>query len=114
MNEYGYREITVEEKRAIGNRITDVRIKRGMRSMDVADRLGISKDAYSRIENGYSLPSLPHMYTLCFILDVSMDYLMFGEKDEYGYLAEIRVLLQGKPQQVIRKVIRILKAFLCD
>jgi DNA-binding XRE family transcriptional regulator len=65
----------------IGRRIKDVRQRRGITQMWLADKVGITKQAMYAIEAGKATPKAPHVARIARLLRVSSDYLL-GLKDE--------------------------------
>ena len=66
----------------IGQKISACRKKRGMSQEDLAERIGVSRQAVSRWETGESVPDVEKIKALCRIFEVSADYLLFDEKKE--------------------------------
>lgn len=58
-----------------------LRKKAGMSQEELADRLGVSRQAVSRWELGSTLPDAPNLLKLSDLFGVSVDYLL---RDEYG------------------------------
>ena len=94
---------------AIGQRIRDARVQKGYKSIDMAAALEISKDQYSRIENGRSTCSTQKLFLIAQYLDVTTDYLLFGDKPQ-GILSQITVLLGGKGDKELAMVKRVIEA----
>jgi len=65
----------------IGRRIKDVRQRRGITQMWLAEKTGITKQAMYAIEAGKAVPKAPHVAKIARLLRVSSDYLL-GLKDE--------------------------------
>lgn len=76
--EYEYND---EVKFSIGQRIQEMRMKKGMDSVVVADYIGVGRNQLSRIENGRANCTVPQLFVLAQMLDCSVDYLMFGKKE---------------------------------
>ena len=68
----------------IGQRIQKMRIKEGLKSIDLATELGITKNQMSRIENGRANCTIPHLYIIAQILNCSVDYLFFQIDTQYS------------------------------
>lgn len=66
----------------IGQKISACRKKRGMSQEDLAERIGVSRQAVSRWETGESVPDVEKIKALCRIFEVPADYLLFDEKEE--------------------------------
>lgn len=76
--EYEYND---EVKFSIGQRIQEMRMKKGLDSVVVADYIGVGRNQLSRIENGRANCTVPQLFVLAQMLDCSVDYLMFGKKE---------------------------------
>ena len=74
--EYEYND---EVKFSIGQRIQEMRMKKGMDSVVVADYIGVGRNQLSRIENGRANCTLPQLFIICKLLGCSSDYLLFGD-----------------------------------
>ena len=68
----------------IGQRIQKMRIKEGLKSIDLATELGITKNQMSRIENGRANCTIPQLYIIAQILNCSVDYLFFKRDTQYS------------------------------
>lgn len=66
--------------RSIGRAAREARRARKLTQEDVADRLGVSAQFYGRIERGHALPSVPTLFRMAEVLDVSADDLL-GDDD---------------------------------
>ena len=64
------------EKFTIGDRIKEIRKKRGLTQEQLAEKLDISVQFVGQIERGLKLPSMPVFIKLVEILNVSSDYLL--------------------------------------
>lgn len=104
------RELDNDVMLIMGERIREVRISKNLKSKEMADFLDMSKDNYSRIENGQQVCTTYNLYKIAQLLDVSLDYLMFSTEED-GYVAEVRMLFNGKGLDKIRKAVAILKTF---
>lgn len=93
---------------SIGQRIQEVRRKKGIRGLDLAVWLDISKNQLSRIECGECLCTTKTLYKAARYLEVSADYLLYGRK-ESEYADQIKQLLQGKQPEEIEKMIQVMK-----
>lgn len=104
------KEIDTSIMLEMGERIRQARIEKGYQSKDMALFLDMSKDNYSRIENGQQLCTTKNLYKIAQVLDVSIDYLLFNAEED-GYIAEVRMLFKDKGLEKIRKAIVIIRAF---
>ena len=105
-----FKEIDNDMMLTMGERIRGARISKNLRSKEMAIMLDMSKDNYSRIENGQQLCTTRNLYKIAQVLEVSLDYLLFSTEED-GYVAEIRMMFRGKGLDKIRKAIAILKTF---
>ena len=62
------------------NRIRELRVARSMNQEQLADALGLTKQAVSQYERGVRKPSVPVLEALCDFFNVSSDYLL-GKDD---------------------------------
>lgn len=65
----------------IGQRIQKMRLKRNMKSIELATELGITKNQMSRIENGRANCTVPQLFIMAQIFNCSTDYLILGRED---------------------------------
>ncbi len=72
----------MEKKYQIGNFITQCREEKKMTQSKLGELLGVSNKAVSKWENGKSLPNTKLMTKLCEILDVSLNELLNGKRNE--------------------------------
>ena len=82
------KKLPPERWRAIGRRLRDIRLQRQIALNKLAQAVEISETHLSNIERGVRTTSLDIIVTLAEMLDVSMDYLIFGciMKQEIGGL----------------------------
>ena len=66
----------------IANRLTEVRKNHGMSQGDLADKLGVSRQAVSKWERGESSPDIDKVFALADIYCTSLDELLGYEKKE--------------------------------
>lgn len=57
-------------------RLRKVRMNRGLTQQNMADKLGISLNAYQKYEQAERSPSLDCLVAIADILNVSLDYLL--------------------------------------
>ena len=63
----------------IGRRIQEARSKTDYTQDQVGEALNISAQSVSNIEKGKYFPKINHLSEICNLLNVSCDYLMFGD-----------------------------------
>jgi len=71
----------VESRNIFGERLKEMRKKRGLRQNELAERANLQPTAISHFENGARLPSFDNLRRLADALEVTVDYLM-GRVDE--------------------------------
>lgn len=76
------KEYDDEVKMQIGNRIQEARIAKGLAAVDLAAYLDVKPNQISRIETGKANCTIHQMFIISQLLDCSVDYLMFGKKNE--------------------------------
>ena len=101
--------MTDERVMEMGTRIKEARKAKGIASKDIASCLGIGKDQLSRIENGKTVCKLDHLYIITQYLDVSLEYLVYGENEDVT-IKEVNELLKGKKLVDLRRALKVLKA----
>lgn len=60
----------------LGNRIKNLREKRGFTQEELVERLNVTKSTISYYENGKRIPTVSNLHDLARVLSVSFDYLM--------------------------------------
>lgn len=65
-------------------KLVDLRKSRGISQEQLAEALGVSRQAVSRWESGDSTPDMTNLLGLCQYFGVSADYLIFDERDIDG------------------------------
>ena len=63
-------------------KLIQLRKANGMSQEDLADKLGVSRQAISRWEQGSTFPDLPNLQKICKVFSVSADYLISDEHTE--------------------------------
>ena len=94
----------------LSDRIQELRKTKGMSQEELADRVGVSRQAVSKWESEQSTPELDKVVTLSEIFDVTTDYLLKGvepvpAKDREDGRLGSRVLYIGAPARVVIGVI---------
>lgn len=64
------------------DRLRDLRVEHNLGQKDIADKVGLTRNAISNYEQGTREPSLDVLKALCDYFDVSADYLI-GRTDDY-------------------------------
>lgn len=94
----------------MGKQIQDERRKKGYKAIDFADMIGIGKDQLSRIENGKVPCKLEYLYVITQLLQVPVEYLLFGEqeKEENDNIIYLPDTISEKVKNKIRKIVDML------
>lgn len=70
-----------------GERLKSLRESRGMTQDDLADSLGVSKQAVSQYERGVRRPDYDTLLAICDLFNVSVDYIL-GKTDHTARLLD--------------------------
>lgn len=66
----------------IGQRVRQLRIAKGLTQRDLAIQIGMTVQAFARMERGLSLPSFPTFIRVCQLLDTTSDFLLGFDEQE--------------------------------
>ena len=114
-----------KELEAMGSRIREAREKKGIKQIELALQLAICKNQMYRIENGKVPCKTEYLYEISQVLDVSLDYLFFGKREDEETSAyveaddtdnekavqEIVALCKEKDIASVHKALDILRVF---
>ena len=89
---------------SIGERIVQLRNDKGVSQGQLAQILGVSRQAISKWENDQSSPDTLHLIKLADVLDTEVEYLATGRKPVYEE-APIVVNMVRKVDKVVEKVV---------
>lgn len=100
---------------SIGERIEDLRTQKKLSQGELAQSLGVTRQAISKWENDLSCPDTIHLIKLADILDTEVEYLATGKKPVYKEPQIIvnmvkkvdKIVEKTVEKPVIRKVVRI-------
>lgn len=100
---------------SIGERITQLRNQKNMSQGQLAQTIGVSRQAISKWENDQSSPDTIHLIKLSDILDTDVEYLATGRKPVYeeppivlNMVKKVdKVVEKIVEKPVIRKMVRI-------
>ena len=67
--------------KAIGKRLREARIRKNIKQEEIADLFNSTQSFVSKIETGYSKPSLSTLIRLCKLYEVSFDYILYDNLD---------------------------------
>ncbi len=83
-------------------KLTMLRKKNGMSQEDLADRLGVSRQAISRWELGTTMPDAPNLLKLSSLFSVSIDYLLhddYQSENDAPAVKEVQRTMAEKEQR---------------
>ena len=89
----------------LNERIKELRILNGMSQVDLAARLGISKQSVSNWENDNIQPSIEMLLKLARLFSVSTDYLLGLEKRRYLEISGLSEMQLTHLQQIINDLV---------
>ena len=70
----------------LGDRLRQARTRARMTQCELGKRMQVSGVAVSYWENGANEPSIDHLKRLCDTLDITLDWLCFGDAKSGGYI----------------------------
>lgn len=109
------------DAREMGKRIREIRKANGMKQFELAEKMYLSVESISRLENGKVVCMPEHIVNLCEIFRVSADYLYFGKNDnkmemdmetKMDIKKDISLLLEGCSERELGKVREMIKVML--
>lgn len=89
---------------SIGDRITELRSKKQLSQGQMADLLGVSRQAVSKWENDKTSPDTLNLIKLADILDTEIEYLATGKKPVY-LPAPVVVHVSEKVDKIVERVV---------
>ena len=100
-----------------GARVRSARKRSGMTQEQLAEKLILSVDSVSRIENGKGMCMPEHVVHICEILNVSSDYLYFGKTDKCvsgkdDVLSRINEMLGKCDERELKRVEKMMELLL--
>ena len=63
----------------IANRLIELRKKSGLSQEQLAEKLGLSRQAVSKWEHGVALPDIMTLYAMCRLFGVTMEQLITSD-----------------------------------
>lgn len=99
---------TEDRIREMGKRIKDKRKEKGYKAIDFADIIGVGKDQLSRIENGKLPCKTEYLFIIAQVLEVSVDYLMFGSNNEDEELLALVASIPNVLREKAKKILSVL------
>lgn len=74
--------MTEQNNQRLGDRLLELRTKHNLTQEDLAEKLNVSRQSISKWELDKTLPDVEKMIQLATLYQVSLDYLVLGQKDE--------------------------------
>ncbi len=98
----------------IGKNIRDIRTARGLTQAELAEKVDVSIQFISYVENGSKHPGLETLLRIATALDTTLDLILLGNqpKDHLTYQQEAREIFEGcddKERNFILFMVRSLK-----
>ncbi|WP_083867484.1 helix-turn-helix domain-containing protein [Fulvivirga imtechensis] len=101
----------------LGEKITKLRKEKKLSQIDIANAIGVSRDAISKYERGDIVPSVENAKKIALTLGVSLDYLVSEEEQQEAIdnkmmqrIKEIQKLSEADQQNIIS----VIDAFVRD
>lgn len=65
----------------LGSTLRDLRLQHGLTLRDMADKTGLSTGFLSKVERGFSQPSINNLHKICYVLHIAIDDLAAPKRD---------------------------------
>lgn len=103
----------------LGNKITMLRKEKNLSQGDLADKIGVSRDAIGKYERGDIMPTADKAKKIAGILGVSLDFLMNDKPEQEKTNIDNDMLnrmqeVQKLPENEKDKIVSIIDAFIRD
>ena len=85
----------------LNKRIKQLRIERGLSQVDLAEKLGVSKQSISNWENDNIQPSIEMLLKISRVFSVSTDYLLGEDSREFIEITGLKKQYIAHIQQII-------------
>jgi len=94
----------------IGQRIKDIRKNVNMNQEEMASFCNITKQALCHIENGKNSLTIENLITICNIMGVSADYILFNKVDnnQSAQYKRIEQIFSKYPKEELNRVLKII------
>lgn len=93
----------------MAERLQELRRKANYSQEQIADMLGISRQAISKWESGQGKPEIDNIIKLTDIYDVSSDYILLGKEDKKDFAEPVETE-NSKTEKTAHSIILILAA----
>lgn len=104
------------DKSKIGKQLKELRLSRGLRQIEVAEKVGLSRSAISNIEAGKRALTLDTLKRFCEVFAVDISFFAI-DTDNYNEALELTTKLEmifksddieeGKKDEIYREIMRI-------
>ena len=104
------------DNQAVGKRIRNARVAKGLTQEQLAEMAGLSPNHISVLERGIKSPQLDSFVSVCNALGVSADAMLIDVVDaatEY-VASELSRLLQNQPRDIQKRIIRAVNAAISE
>lgn len=71
----------MDKNSLVASKIREIRIKKNLLQKHIAHHLGISENAFSRLENGHTKINIGHLYLIADALDCSIEEILDLKND---------------------------------
>lgn len=104
------------DNHAVGKRIRDARVAKGLTQEQLAELAGVSPSYISVVERGIKSPQLDTFVPLCNALGVSADTLLVDVVDAavLNRTNDLADILREKPRETQLLALRVIKAIISD
>lgn len=101
-------------KKQVGSRIQELRIKRGLKQSELAEKVGIATKHQSCIETGKNFPSadLLEKFSIALNIDVAEILNIKNEKDKKTQLSEIQEMLANASDKEISIIYKFINSII--
>lgn len=87
-------------------RIKDLRLEKGLKQIEIATELGISRQVFANYENEVNSPDPKMLIKIANFFDVSVDYLI-GRSDEMGIFEQKTLSISLLENELLTKFRRL-------
>lgn len=102
----------------LGEKITKIRKQKNLSQGDLADKIGVSRDAIGKYERGDIMPTADKAKKIADILGVSLDFLMSDKVQQEDQIENDMLYrmqeIQKLPESEKDKIVSIIDAFIRD
>ena len=105
------------DKKAIGKRIQNLRKSLGISRREMAAKIGKAEKYYADIERGYCGMSLDTLVDISNCLNITLDYIILGEKDRGTPSTELESILfymKDCDETRRKKALQLLRIYLSE